>query len=701
MSNNPLDTLFNPKAIAIVGASDRASSWTREIYSNLLSFGFPGQIFPINPGRSTVWEQRAYPSLGDAPDIDLAVVAIPAPAAVEAVAECGAAGVPAAMVVSSGFRDAGPAGARLQEQLAAAAEDGGVALLGPNLEGFINYHGRVAAYGAEMPEAPAAGSISMFSQSGTAAWTFAHMAGDRHVGARLVTGVGVEATLGVGELLAWAAADPQTRVVACYIEAVRDFGVLARGFEALAEAGKRCVVCCPRISGEAARASAVAHTGELLGDTTLRDAAFRRLGAAVVHDPIALFETAVLLANAPPRTAGKVAVAMQSGGNCTMFTDALTEAEVAVEPLRRETLGKLEDILPTFSEPRNPLDVTGQAVFDTEVYCGAIDVLADDPEVGMIVIDVAPSRKDPDGSVCTEILRHAAEVQRSSRKPVLSVLATPFSYPGRTVEPLADASLAILHGHAAAAVAIAELSRCSQPRRDVAERTVDPAGVSLAPGVLDEVAAAELLSAYGIERPREALARTPEQAAELAAGLNGRAAGLDGTSRVVVKLVCAEVPHKSRVGLVKLDLATPEEVESAAREIQHRARQLGVDGSRLLVQEQLEAGPEYLLGVSVDPVYGPAMTVRPGGGDVAGESVFYPLPLRQGEAAQMAAAAAASPGLSESDLARLADAVDRLSWLAVDLSARLLEIEANPILVSGGRAVAVDALAVAKDKPQN
>ena len=161
---------------------------------------------------------------------------------------------------------------------------------------------------------------------------------------------------------------------------------------------------------------------------------------------------------------------------------------------------------------------------------------------------------------------------------------------------------------------------------------------------------------------------------------------------MVVKLVSAEVPHKAREGLVKLDLGTPVEAERAAREIRDRASQLGVDAGRLLVQEQLAAGPEFLVGVTVDPIFGPAMTVRTGGVDVAGQSGVRLLPLRRGEAAQMVAEIA--DGLSESDVARLADVVDRFSWLGVDLAGQLREIEANPVLVTGGRAVAVDALAI-------
>jgi acyl-CoA synthetase (NDP forming) len=276
---------------------------------------------------------------------------------------------------------------------------------------------------------------------------------------------------------------------------------------------------------------------------------------------------------------------------------------------------------------------------------------------------------------------------------VISVLATPLAYPAHTAELLAEHGVTILHGHAAAARAIAGLIRASQSRRPLAPRCVPRAELNIAAGVLDETEAAAMLTAYGILRPREFVATSPERVAEWVQGVGCRS---------VVKLVCAEVPHKAREGLVRLGLETPADARRAAQEIRNRARELGVDDSRLLVQEQLTAGPEFLLGVSVDALYGPALTLRPGGAGVSGDSEFHLLPLHQGEAAELAIRAAAQlpNALSEPDLRALTEAVERFAWLAVDLADRLLEIEANPIIVTGGRAVAVDALAVAKDPTQ-
>jgi acetyltransferase len=274
---------------------------------------------------------------------------------------------------------------------------------------------------------------------------------------------------------------------------------------------------------------------------------------------------------------------------------------------------------------------------------------------------------------------------------VISVLATPLSYTGRTTELITEYGVAILQGHASAAAAIASLYEISRECLPIAERNFAKPQVSVPPGILDEVQASAIFTQYGIVRPREAVVGDPEQAAAAARELD---------CRVVVKLVCAEVPHKAREGLVKLSLESPDAVRDAAQQVQDRAREMGVDATQLLVQEQLAAGPEFLIGVTVDPLYGPAMTVRSGGGGVSGESAFNLIPLRQGEAMEIAAGAAAeaSIDLSDAELKELANVVERFGWLAEDLSDRVLEIEANPIIITGGRAVAVDALAAAKDQ---
>ncbi len=275
-----LGPLLAPRSIAIVGASEQPDSWAPEIERSLRHVGFEGELYPINPKYDEVWGRPCRSSPSELPrGVDLAVIVVPARVAVRMVDACGAAGVRSAMVVSSGFAEAGEQGRALQAELRATALRHRLPVLGPNVEGFVNYVERVAPYGTSPPPEPVAGSISVISQSGTVAWALNQLASDRGAGLRLILGVGNEAVLGLGDMFAWAAADPHTKVVCTYIEAMRDVEGIGRGLDALRSVRKPVLVCAPEGRSEAARRSIVAHTGALAGNTALRDAWLRGRGA--------------------------------------------------------------------------------------------------------------------------------------------------------------------------------------------------------------------------------------------------------------------------------------------------------------------------------------------------------------------------------------------------------------------------------------
>jgi acyl-CoA synthetase (NDP forming) len=206
-----LEPLLAPRSIAIIGASEAADSWAPEIERSLRHFGYAGALYPVNPKYDTVWGVPCVPSIADLPrNVDLVVFVVPARFVVGMIDDCAAQGVRSVMVVSSGFAEAGDEGRALQDRLREAALRHHLPVLGPNVEGFVNYVDRVAPYGTTPPAYPVAGSISVISQSGTVAWTMNQMASDRGLGLRITLGVGNEAVLGLGDLFSWAAADPHT-----------------------------------------------------------------------------------------------------------------------------------------------------------------------------------------------------------------------------------------------------------------------------------------------------------------------------------------------------------------------------------------------------------------------------------------------------------------------------------------------------------
>ncbi|MFB3738565.1 MAG: acetate--CoA ligase family protein [Candidatus Velamenicoccus archaeovorus] len=692
-----LQPLLAPRSIAVIGASESPDSWAPEIERSLRHVGFAGQLYPVNPKYDEVWGRRCYASVGEVPGrVDLAVIVVPARVAVRMVDECGAARVRGAMVVSSGFAEAGPEGVALQAELAAVAHRHRLPVLGPNVEGFVNYVEKVAPYGTTPPPEPVAGGVSVISQSGTVAWTMNQLASDRGFGLRIILGVGNEAVVGLGDMFAWAAADPHTELVTTYLETMRDVEGIGRGLEALRKARKPVLVCAPEGRSEAARRSIVAHTGALAGNTALRDAWLRGLGAILVRDPIEMFEAAVLLSYHRKLRALGVAAALQSGGACTLFAEAVGAAGLTLPEFGTATKRKLRRALPAFAGQNNPLDVTGQAAVETDRYVGAVEALAEDPNVGFVAFDAFPPRLEGEGVWAEPVLRRVRELQEETGTVFASVAMSPLAYSKAARAFVREAGLPFIQGHAASAGAIralVELQRANDratpslpahPGRAGALRSLR--GVS---GPLDEVRAAALLERYGVPRPKEATVGSPAAAARAA-----RTVGFP----VAVKALAPEIPHKARLGGVRLGLTNPTDVEVAAAEVLEAARRAGAARPRVLVQRMV-SGTEVLVGAVVDERFGAAVTMRPGGALAeAGEATFVAAPMTRRQARRFVEEQAPRCGLDPTahDLRAVARAVEAVARAAHDLRERLASLEANPLIVGSRGAVAVDALAEAR-----
>ena len=691
-----LGPLLAPRSIAIVGASESPDSWAPEIERSLRHVGFEGELYPVNPKYAEVWGRPCRSSVRQLPrGVDLAVIVVPARVAVRMVDECGRAGVRSAMVVSSGFAEAGDAGRALQAELRETALRHRLPVLGPNVEGFVNYVDRVAPYGTTPPPEPLAGSISVISQSGTVAWTMNQLASDRGAGLRIILGVGNEAVLGLGDLFSWAAADPNTKVVCTYIETMRDVPGIGRGLDALRAARKPVLVCAPEGRSEAARRSIVAHTGALAGNTTLRDAWLRGCGAILVEDPVTMFEAAVLLSFGTSMRTDGVAAALQSGGACTLFAEAAGERRLELPEFSAVTKRKLRKALPHFASQNNPLDVTGQAAVETDMFCEALDALAHDPAVGFVAFDAFPPRQESEDVWAEPVLRAARRLRKETGVVFASVAMGPLGYGAAGKRFVAAARLPFLQGHRAGTGAIRALvdlqgSRARalpdlppHPNRGSALRLLRGKA-----GPLDEAQGARLLELYGVRRPRERTVTSARAAAEAA-----RTIGFP----VAVKALAPELPHKARLGGVRLGLTNPTDVEVASAEVLQAAERAGATTPRVLVQ-RMATGTEVLVGAVVDDAFGACITMRPGGALAeAGEAAFVAAPLTAAQALAFVRSQAERCGLAEGrhDLRAVARAVEAIARAAHDLRGRLVSLEANPLLVAEHGAIAVDALAEA------
>jgi acyl-CoA synthetase (NDP forming) len=698
-----LTPLFAPRRIAIVGASEAKGSWAPDFYKNLRAFGFSGDIYAVNPKYSSVWGLKCWHSIAELPDpVDLAVLLIPASAVPAAISDLAAAGAGAVMIVSSGFGETGSAGLAIQEEIARLAKPVSLPILGPNVEGFVNYVDRVAPIAGTLAPDPQVGEVMLISQSGALVWYVTQAASDRGIGMRIALSVGNEAVLTIGDLLSWAAADPNTSVIGCYIEVFRDIPSLERGLADARNSGKPVIICAPSARSASVQRSIVAHTGALAGNTGVRDAWLRAQGALIANEATEFMETiALLLSNQEVRSPGVVA-AMESGGDCTLFAEAAEAVGLELAPLTESTTAKVKAVLPPYANPTNPLDVTGQSAFMTEMYTGALDALASDPKIGVIVIDAGPPRTTTGADYWAEPILAYAERVRERGLVVVSALACPLGYSASTKDFVRSASMPFLHGHRAAANAIKGLLeldanrklRGRKPQGPKVNATRQKLALELLAGrlgTLDETQSARLMQLYSIARPDEVAATSTAEAVAAARRLS---------TPVVVKAVTSRIAHKAKVGAVRVGLSTSAEIESACAAVLKAAAMAGDDDASILVQEMVN-GPEILVGAIVDQRFGPALTIRRGG--VAVERVagrFLAVPLAQEEAEHAVEVEVRRLGLEPSGrgVAMLLDALMAFSQLAYELKDVLLEVEANPIIVAHDRAVAVDCLVVLRSR---
>lgn len=699
MNPKALQPLLAPRSIAIIGASESPDSWAPEIYSSLVHLDFEGELYPVHPKYDRVWGLDCYPSILDVPKpVDLAVYVIRGDRVVADIDNAAKAGVRSLMVIASGFAETGEEGRALQEELRAKALKHKLPLLGPNIEGFVNYTDKVAPYGTLPPPHPVAGDISVISQSGTVAWAMNQQASDRGVGLRVILGVGNEAVIGLGDMFEWAAQDRHTKVVCSYIETMRDVAGIEKGLKALAAAGKPVLLCAPSGRSEAAQRAIVAHTGALAGNTGVRDAWLLGLGVVLVEDPVVMFEAAVLISHHKTTRTTGVTAALQSGGACTLFAEAAGAEGLDLPAFAKATERRLKAALPSFANLNNPLDVTGQAAVETDMYCDALDALAHDPSIGFIGIDAFPPRGDDehDAVWALPVLNKAKRLEKETGVSFASISMTPLKYMEGARSFVKRVGMPFLQGHRAAAGAVKALmdnqgtkAATTKPLAAHANRTKAIKLLKGLDGPLDEEQAARILEWYGVKRPKEKLVDTPAQSVAFARTIKGPFA---------VKAAAPEIPHKAKLGGVRLNLTTLIDVEAAATEVLAAARKAGARAPKVLVQE-MASGAEVLIGAIVDHQFGPAITIRPGGALAeAGEATFVAAPLSAKQALAFVESQAERCNLdpAKHDLEAVAKVVRSIAHAASDLRDRITSLEANPLLVGKRGAVAVDALAEAR-----
>jgi len=694
-----LREFFHPRSFALIGASDK-STFSALLYRNLVAAGHGEVTYLVNRRSDQVHGRRAYASCRDIGcPVDLAFVMVPAPAVGDALRDAAAAGVRSALVLSSGYAEAGEEGRRRQRELVELAAELDLLLLGPNVLGFTNVAAGVPAMVlADPPTTP--GGVALISQSGASCGAMKDFAALAGVELSYVITVGNEAMITVGHLIDYLVDDEHTRAIAVFMEGIREPEVFAAAARRAAEAGKAVVVLKAGRSELAAR-TAASHTGALVGDDRVVDAVFARHGVIRVDTIESMLVTAGVAAHTGPLARPGVGVVSISGGACDILADLAQAAGAALPEFTAETTERLRTVMPSYGSVHNPLDITGAAILDPSLWEEAVAAVGNDPNVGVVVaVNSLPWRDSSEPFYGQKYVNAIGAGAARSAAPVL--------YLTQVTQPIGAQARAVLDEGGVAHVvpglhlgitALAHLARWSQDREQILREVVPPPRRirDMDPVPLSEVAVRALLEEAGVPVVPARHVHSAEEAEAAARAFGGR---------VAMKIVSADLPHKSDVGGVRLNVdaaAAAASYDSLLAECTAKAPHARLDG--VLVSPMRDTGLELLVGVTRDPQWGLVLAVGLGGVfvEVLDDVALTPLPVSPDriralvESLRGAALLHGVRGQQAADLAALSATVSAVGRLAEELGPRLESLEINPLRVAGDRIEALDALITWRD----
>ncbi|QKY19591.1 acetate--CoA ligase family protein [Halolamina sp. CBA1230] len=699
LSDSPdLDPLFDPGSVAVVGASPD-SFYAGNLIDNLLDYGFDGELYPVNPGREEVWGRHCYDGIDDVPEtVDLVVVSVPREYVVDVVRAAGQRGVPAALVVTAGFSEADETGAELEADLAAAADEAGIHVVGPNCIGVMAAAG--ATLTATCSREPQQGSIALVSQSGALAFTtFFERAADQDVHFSHIVSTGNEADLTTSDYVAYLADQPEVDVVCTYVEGIEDPERFMRVADAATRAGTP-VLSVKVGASEVAEAATLSHTGSLTGDDDAWNAAFRQTGVERAPDIPDLLARGSAHAAYDAPDGDRVCVASTSGGLASLLADMAAERDLSLPDIAGDTeatLLEMEELL-TFGEFHNPADIRG---YGAEVLPEIAETLFADDSFDAYVFAIGLSGVDDRaGEVAADLQSIVADaddpavVLWTGRKEPDDPTETPPYAKLREHVPVYEDPANCMDAVASLTEFAAVRERHGQrPTRTDLAASVSAPDVDLpSDRVLTWAESADLLSAFDVPLVDTELATSADEAVDAAGELG---------YPVVLKVDSPEIPHRTDIGGVAVGLEDPESVRAAYDGIVSSAREVADEAAieGVLVQPMLDGGVEALVGVSPDGVFGSLVTVGPGGVlvEAIDDSEVLVPPFSAAEAREAVEATALDTLLAErrgGDAIPLEPFVEFLVNVG-ELAAAVddvAELDLNPVMVTEGGPVAVDAL---------
>ncbi len=705
--SRPLDVLFKPTSVAVIGATEREGSVGRAIFSNLQIPAFQGEVYPVNPQHTDILGIAAYPSIREVPEaVDLAVIVTPAATVPAIVGECVSAGVKSGIVISAGFRERGSEGQVLERQIAQELRRGHMRLLGPNCLGVMNPRFGLNATFAQTIARP--GNVAFLSQSGALQTAILDWSLREQVGFSAFVSTGSMLDVGWGDLIDYFGDDPHTQSILIYMESIGD----ARAF---LSAAREVTLTKPIIvlkagRSEAASKAAASHTGALTGSDDVLEAAFRRAGVLRVSSISDLFYIAEVLSKQPRPRGPKLTILTNAGGPAVLATDTLiaTGAELAV--LSADSLDALNRFLPAHWSHGNPIDILGDA--DPERYQRAAEIaLADSNSDGLLVI-LAPQGMTNPAEVAERLKPHA----HAHGKPLLAswmggatvaggeVILNAAGIPTFAYPDTAARIFTLMWRYAYNLRAIYETPVLAEGPEEESEarrkiRTIIDEARSHGRTLLTEYESKQLLTLCGIPAVETRIAHSEEEAAKAAATIG---------FPVAVKLHSETITHKSDVGGVKLNLADTTSVRQAYRAIESSVTEHagGESFQGVTVQPMLKVGGyELIVGSTTDAQFGPVVVFGSGGElvEVYRDRALALPPLnttlahRLLEQTRIFAALCGVRGRKPVDITALEALLVRFSRLIIDNPA-IKEADINPLVASADQIIALDARFVLHDQ---
>ncbi|TAK52543.1 MAG: CoA-binding protein [Betaproteobacteria bacterium] len=692
-----MQALLQPRSVAILGCSSDLNRISGRPLRYFLAKGYQGALYPVNPNQREIAGLRCYPEVGAIPGtVDLAIVAVAAERVIESMRQLVAKGVPAAVIFSSGFAEMGEAGAAAQRELLAIARAGGVRFCGPNAVGVVNAFEAVTASFSEYLEgALPVGPIGFVSQSGAFGTAIAVLARERQLGLGYYVNTGNEADIDVADALGFIVEDPRIRVVAGYVEGIRDGRKLLAVAERAMALGKPMVLTKVGRSAAGARAAA-SHTGALAGADAVLDGVLRQKGVIRADDEEQMIDLVEMFAHCRLPKGPNLGIVSQSGGAGVLACDRAEAHGLRVPILGDATQDSLRQVLPQYAAVANPVDLTGLSLAEPELIRRTMKQVLADPavDIGLLWVRLM----DKYAGLMTDII---TDVGASTRKTfVVSWLAPP----PVALKALRERGTCVARGAAQAMDALAGLVRYGEARKrwldDAPAREADAGRPPVPPlpagaGAVSSVPAAAILHSAGVRLVPFELARDADTAAAAARRLG---------YPVALKIESRDIAHKTEAGGVLLGVADEKALRTGfaqiLRSVRERHGAARIDG--VVVQKMLDPGVEMVIGVQQDEAFGPIVMVGFGGilVEVMQDVVFAAAPLTFREADTMLSSLKAAPvlqgvrGKPPVDRAALCNFLVNVSRLAAAAGPRLAELDLNPVMAGADGSVAVDWLLI-------